>query len=152
MSLKIDLQKALESVEQRQQAKLPPARDRALQALRDVLDLDLSMLELLSFCTALAEKHSYVADSLAHIEVSEALGVRKPKPRGKGTGNKRSAATAQAIATIQSVVGTASEPLSKQQVMDASKLDKTAFNTAWATVRSTLKASGTGPMTRYARS
>jgi hypothetical protein len=158
MSIKLDLEGAKKAVAERIASRLPPARDRALNVLRDVLDAELSVSDFVSYVHALCDKHSYVSESVGAIKVSEILnGADKPKTRSPTRNRARSRDTEAAVSALESFLASSKDYLPRSEIFKAvlaatPTLTEAQVLTAWNITRPSLSTQGRGPMVKFKKS
>ena len=130
-----------------------------MNVLRDVLDVDLTVSDFVSYVLALCDKHSYVSESVSAIKVSEILmGAGKMKARATPTRNRaRSRDTEIAVSALESFMSSAKDFMPRSEIFKAvlaatPTLTEAQVLTAWNIVRPSLSTQGRGPTVKFRKS
>jgi hypothetical protein len=155
--LKIDLEKALETIAERKKGTVI-VRERVLHDLAAVYNERMTIREAVEFGFAMADSDPDVAEHIGTIMLSEVLGLADRQSQEFGPkGRAPSAAldsrvVSETAEAIRGVLKEADEPLKIGDIRELVEADEKHFKAAWATVKSELKKIGAGRATAWSSS
>jgi hypothetical protein len=152
MSIKVNLDEMKAELQRRQQERQAPDRQRAIEALSNVIDSTLTLDKVYAFLQILADK-PFVRDSLSSIQLGDI--IQAPvvqKAKTSRPTRKKTSETEAAMELIASHLQTLKEPVAKADVFQAlagAGMGEKTFATAWKALRGNLTSVGEGPQKRY---
>jgi hypothetical protein len=151
-NIKVNLDEMKAELQRRQQERLAPDRERAIEALSNVIDSTLTLDKVYAFLQLLADK-PFVRDSLSSIQLGEIMQTPiVQKAKANRPTRKKTSETETAMTLIAEHMQAQKELVSKAEVLQAlagSGMGEKTFATAWKALRANLTSVGEGPQKRY---
>ena len=158
--LKIDVEKALETIAERKKGAVI-VRERVLHDLAAVYNERMTIREAIELGFAMADSDADVAEHIDDITLGEVLDfsgrsfqqrTERSDSKGRGSSMLDSQVVAQTADSIRSVLKDADEPLKIGDIRDLVEADEKHFKAAWGSVKSELKKVGAGRATAWSSS
>jgi hypothetical protein len=159
-NLKIDVQKALETIAERKKGATI-VRERVLHDLAAVYNESMTIREAIEFGFAMADSDADVAEHIDTITLGEVFGLAERQAqvlgsqsatKGRASSMVDSQVVVQTVEAIRSVLKEADEPLKIGDIRDLVEADERHFKAAWGSVKSELKKVGAGRATAWSSS